>query len=131
MAEECNQIEAWQASDKEGQKVLKEGKAGHNHKKSERIDGNRCEGHDQHRPEGGLVKEPYEFDDKFMLEDFIEEFSVDDILKKSVVDSFTGQYSGYSNEGDDKRFMESGKENNRRIIWNDIDEKISGDGIEK
>jgi len=131
VAEEGDQVEARQPSDKKGKEVLEEGESGHDDKEPERIKGNRCKGHDQHRPERRLVKKPHDLDNEFVFEDFVEEFSIDDVSKTSVVDGFAGQYPGYSNESDDEGFMESGKEDDCRIVGNDIDEKISGDGIEE
>ena len=66
-----------------------------------------------------------------MFEDFVEESLIDDVFKTSVVDSFAGHYPGCSDESDEKRFMESGKEDDCGIIRDDINEKISGDGIEE
>jgi len=131
VAEESDQIEAWQPSEKKGKEILEERKTGQNDKEPERIDGNGSKGHDQYRPKGRLVKKPYELDNEFVFKDFVQVFSIDDIFKTSVVDGFAGQYPGYSNESDDDGFMEPGKEDDCRIIGNDIDEKISGDGIEE
>jgi hypothetical protein len=131
VAEEGDQIEARQSSGEESKEVLEERKTGHDDKEAERIDGNGCKGHNQHRPERRLVKKPHDLENKFVFEDFVEEFSIDDVFKTSVVDGFAGQYPGYSNESDDEGFMESGKENDGWIVGNDIDEKISWDGIEE
>ncbi len=90
VAEESDQIESRQPSDKEGKEVLKEWEAGHDDKEPERIDGNGRKGHDYHRPEWSFVKEPCNLDNEFVFEDFVEEFSIDDVFKTRVVDSFAG-----------------------------------------
>ena len=90
VAEKGYQIEARQPSEKKGKEVLEERKSGHYDKEPERIDGNGCKSHDQHRPERRLVKKPHDLDNEFVFEDFVEEFSIDDVFKTSVVDSFAG-----------------------------------------
>jgi len=131
VAEKGNQIKARQPSYKKGKKVLEERKAGHDNKKPKRVDWYGCKSHNQHGPEGGLVKKSCELDNKFMFEDFVEEFLINDVFKTRVVDDFAGQYAGYSNKRDDEGCMEPGKEDDRRIIGNDIDKKIARDGIEE
>ncbi len=131
VSEERYQIKTGKSSEHEGKKVFEDRKTGHDDQESKRVDRNRCKSHDEHGPERCLVEQADQLGHKFVFENPIEIFEVDDVFEKSIVDCLADQDAGHADECDKKRSVESGEKDNSGIVRDDVDEEVAGNRVQK